>query len=82
MAAHTVGSSGIETVVAKESAGSIRGEHLAVKEHGHQIRILGAELHIVGDHDDGHTLVFQVAQYFRKCFLKEAVDTFGRLVQK
>ena len=58
MAAHTVGGSGIETVIAEETAGRIGGEDLAIKEHRHRICVFGAELHIVGYHHDGNTPFF------------------------
>ena len=82
MAAHAVGGGGIEAVGAEEPAGRVRGQHLAVKEHAHLVGIPCAELHIVGHHDDGDALAFQLRQNGSKNFLKEAVDALGRLVQQ
>ena len=59
MTAHAVCCSGIETVVAEEAAGRIGCQHLTVKEHGHAIGIFGAELHIVGYHDNSDALLFE-----------------------
>ena len=82
MTAHTVGRSGIEAVVAEEPAGGIRGQDLSVKEHTHHIRVLGAKLHIVGNHHNGDTLCLQLAEDGSQFFFEKAVNTLGRFVQK
>lgn len=52
MAAHTVGGRGIETVIAKESLGSIGGQDLSIKEHTYPVGIFCAKLHIMGYHNN------------------------------
>ena len=61
MSAHAVGGGGVEAVIAKEAAGRVSGQNLSVKEHRHHVCILGAELHIVGNHHDGNALFFKFA---------------------
>ena len=56
---HSVCRCGVEAVVAEETAGRVGGQDLPVKEHGHQIRIFGAEFHIVGNHQNRDALSFQ-----------------------
>ena len=82
MAAHTVGRSGIEAVVAEEPPRCVRGQDLAVKEHAHHVRVPGAELHIVGDHNDRDALLLELRQNPGKGLLKEAVDALGGFVEQ
>ena len=82
MTAHAIGGCGIETVVAKEPSGMIRSQHLSVKEHADQVRIPGAEFHVMGDHDDGNSPALQCFQNLREGFLEETVDSLSRFVQK
>ena len=82
MTAHAVGGSCVKAVGAEEAAGCVSCQDLPIEEHADHIGVTGAELHIVGHHDDGDTLLFQVGQNPGKGFLKEAVDALGRLVQK
>ena len=72
MAAHAVGSGGVEAVVAEEAAGGIGGQKLTVEEHGHAVSIPGAKLHIVGHHDDGDAIGLQSLQDACQLFLEEA----------
>ena len=82
MAAHAVGCSGIEAVVAEEPAGMICCQHLSVKEHTDKIRITSAEFHIVRYHDNGDALCLQLLQDLRKGLLEETVDALGGFVQQ
>ena len=80
--AHAVGGGGIEAVACKEAAGRIGGEKLSVKEHGHQIGVLGAKFHIVGHHHNGDAAALQTAQDTGQLALEKAVKALGRLIQQ
>ena len=60
MTAHAVGSSSIKTVGTKKSSRGVCGQHLSIKEHADHIRIPCAKLHIVGDHNNGNALLFEI----------------------
>ena len=82
MAAHPAGGGGIEAVAAEESPGGICGEDLSIEEHAYPVCIPGAELHIVGDHQDRDALPLQVHEDLCEGLFKEAVNALGRLVQQ
>ena len=82
MAAHAVGGGCIEAVGAEEPSGGVGGQDLPIEEHTDHIGVAGAELHVMGNHDNGDTLLFEIREDIRKSFLEEAVDALGWLVQQ
>ena len=62
--------------------GRADGDNFAVKKQGAAVADLGGELHIVGDHENGHPIFLQVSQQIGEAGLGQCVQTLGRLVQK
>ena len=74
MSAHAVGGRGVKAVVAEEPPRGVRGQNLPVKKHAHHIRVTGAELHVMRDHNDGDALSLKLFKDLRKSLFKEAVN--------
>ena len=58
------------------------GDDLAVEHHGHRIGVARAELDVVGHHDDGDAVAFEVVEHRGELALEESVDALGRFVEQ
>ena len=79
---HAVGGSRIKALTSKEGLGCILGHDTAVKEQSAAVGILGAEFHVVADHDDTDSLGSQFCHDLSESQLEIVVYALGGLVQQ
>ena len=80
--AHAAGRRGIEPVAGEEVPGALLRRDAPLEKQGAPVGVVGAEGHVVADHNDGHTPGQQPVQDLRQLVLKGGVQALGGLVQQ